>query len=335
MIKKISLLACTGLLLWGAFGARGARAAAPQGYVEPVSLYRVRFGTLGYGGSVILTADYSQVKALEKLYGFEAGVIGLVFNRQMPNTRPLYRLAKQGSNPSPERFYTTDERKVDDLVKNHGWASEGILCYVYGGMGGGTKPLYHLSKAGQQFYTTSTAERDRYKEVAGYRDEGVAARLLEHPFGWNAESWMFSGSTPGGDGPRPESYSLVCRRGKGALFGKDGVSFKFIKGSAKAGADLAEGECAWPDRKMSDGEPDVLLAPYTNDFRENSSHRDEEYWTFKVYNDGRGRMVVTGAEPGRPPVPEDNSIEVKRDVKAPEMKRPEVERVRPVRPPKP
>src|SRR5688500_15363387 len=334
-MKRISLLACAAVVLCAAPCARAVRAAAPQGHVEPVSLYRVRFGTLGYGGSVILTADYSQVKALEKLYGFESGVIGFVFNRQMPNTRPLYRLAKQGSNPSPERFYTTDERKVEDLVKNHGWASEGILCYVYGGMGGGTKALYRLSKAGQQFYTTSPAERDRYKEAAGYRDEGVEARILEHPFGWNAESFMFAGSSPGAGGPRPESYSLVCRRGKGALFGKDGVSFKFTKGAAKLGADLAAGECAWPDRKMGDGEPDVLLAPYTNDFGENPSHRDEEFWTFRVYHDGRGRMVETGAEPGRPPVPQDDSIEVKRDVKAPEMKRPEVERVRPVRPPGP
>ena len=335
MFERISLLACAAVLLCVTPGARGVRAAAPQGYVEPVSLYRVRFGGGVYGGSVILTTDHTQVRALEKLEGFESGVLGMVFNRQMPNTKPLYRLAKQGAKPSPERFYTTDERKVDDLVKNHGWASEGILCYVYSGIGGGTKPLYHLSKSGEHFYTTSPAERDRYKAVAGYRDEGVEAQILEHPFGWNAESYIFAGSSPGTDGPRPESYALVCRRGKGALFGKDGVSFKFIKGTAKLGADLAAGECAWPDRKMSDGEPDVLLAPYTNSFSQNPSHRDEEYWTFRVFNDGRGRMVVTGAEPGRPPVPEDNSIEVKRDVKVPETKRPEVERVRPVRPPKP
>lgn len=316
-------------------GAQGVRAAAPQEYVEPVSLYRVRFGGGVYGGSVILTVDHSQVRALEKLERFESGVIGMVFNRQMPSTRPLYRLAKQGTKPSPERFYTTDKAKVDDLVNNHGWASEGILCYVYSGMGGGTKPLYHLSKAGEHFYTTDLTEMKKYRDVAGYKDEGVEAQILEHPYGWNADNWMFTDTSPGTDGSRPESYALVCRRGSGALFGKDGVSFKFTKGAAKAGADLAAGECAWPDRKMSGGEPDVLLAPFTNYFGHSSAHRDEQYWTFKVYNDGRGRMVVTGAEPGRPPVQQDKSIEVNRDVKAPQIKGPEVERVRPVRPPRP
>ncbi|HEY0172621.1 MAG TPA: hypothetical protein VGB98_16480 [Pyrinomonadaceae bacterium] len=336
MIKKISLLACAAAALCVTLGAPGGpAAAAPQEYVEPVSLFRVRFGGGVYGGSVILTTDHTQVRALEKLERFESGVMGMVFARQMPNTRPLYRLAKQGTKPSPERYYTTDSAKVDDLVNNHGWASEGILCYVYSGMGGGTKPLYHLSKAGEHFYTTDSAERKRYKEVAGYKDEGVEAQILEHPFGWNADNWMFTDSAPGTGGPRPESYALVCRRGKGALFGKDGVSFKFTKGATKAGADLAEGECAWPDRKMGDGEPDVLLAPFTNDFGHTSAHRDEQYWTFKVYNDGRGRMVVTGAEPGRPPVQGGESIEVNRDVKGPEIKGPDVRKVRPVRPPKP
>lgn len=336
MIKKISLLACAAVVLCVTPGARGGgAAAAQQEYVEPVSLFRVRFGGGVYGGSVILTVDHSQVRALEKLEGFESGVMGMVFNRQMPNTRPLYRLAKQGGKPSPERFYTADKEKADDLVNNHGWASEGILCYVYGGMDESTKPLYHLSKAGEHFYTTSASERKKYKEVAGYKDEGVEAQLLEHPFGWRAETWMFAHSYPRAGGPRPESYALVCRRGDGALFGKDGVSFKFIKGATKARADLAAGECAWPDRKMGDGEPDVLLAPLTNDFSPSSVHRDEEYWTFKVYNDGRGRMVVTGAEPGRPPVQGGQSIEVNRDVKGPEIKGPDVRKVRPVRPPGP
>lgn len=337
MSKKILLLACAAFVLWGAFGAQAARAAARQGYVEPVSLFRVRWGGGVYGGNVVLTVDHAQVRALERLEGSESGVLGMVFNRQMPSTRPLYRLSKPvAGKDSPARYYTTDQRKVDDLVSRHGWVSEGILCYVYSGMGGGTKPLYHLSKSGEHFYTTSATEMKKYKEVAGYKDEGVEAQILEHPFGWSAETWMFADSTPGADGPRPESYALVCRRGKGALFGKDGVSFKFVKGTKKAGADLAAGECAWPDRKMSADEPDVLLAPLTNNFSPSGVHRDEEYWTFKVYNDGRGRMVVTGAEPGRPPVQEEQSIEVNRDVKAPEIKGPDVKQVRPIRrPPKP
>lgn len=336
MSKKISSSACAALLLWVLFGTQGAQAVPRQEYVEPVSLYRVRWGGGVYGGSVILTADPSQVNALRKLDGVEISVLGGVFNRPMPNTAPLYRLSKPlAGRDSPERYYTTSKEKVDNLVNSHGWASEGILCYVPGGMEGGTKPLYHLSKSGAQFYTTAPSEAKRYKEVAGYQDEGLAARVLEYPYGWRAETWMFSHSSPGDSGPRPESYALVCRRGKGASFGKDGVFFKFVKGTRKAGADLAAGECAWPDRKMSVDEPDVLFAPLTNFFSPTSATRDEEYWTFKVYNDERGRMIVTGAEPGRPPVEEEKSLDVKRDVKGPEIKPPAIRQVRPVRPPNP
>ena len=334
MSKTISTLACITLIFWGLFSTQNAHTARGQSYVEPVNLFRVRWGGGVYGGSVILTADPSQANALGKLDGAEVRVVGMVFNRQLPNTIPLYRLSKPlAGRDSPERYYTTSKTKVDDLVSNHGWTSEGILAYVSRGLDGGTKPLYHLSKSGAQFYTTDPSEAKSYKEVAGYRDEGLAAQILEHPFSWTAETWMFTHSYPESSGPRPESYSLICRRGKGASFGKDGVFFKFIKSASKAGADLASGECAWADRKMSVDEPDILLAPLTNLFSPSRTHRDEEYWTFKVYNDGRGRMIVTAAEPGRPPVPD--SVEIRRDVKIPQTQTPEIRRVDPSRPPKP
>lgn len=334
MSKKISKLAVISLIFWGMFSTQEAHIARGQSYVEPVSLFRVRWGGGAYGGSVVLTADPSQANALGRLDGAEVLVLGMVFNRQMPNTVPLYRLSKPlAGRDSPERYYTTSKTKVDDLVNNHGWASEGILAYVSRGLDGGTKPLYHLSKSGAQFYTSDPSEAKRYKEIAGYRDEGLAAQILEHPFGWTADLWMFADSTPANTDPRPESYALICRRGKGASFGKDGVFFKFVKGASKAGAELASGECAWPDRKMSVDEPDILLAPLTNVFSPSRTHRDEEYWTFKVYNDGRGRMIVTGAEPGRPPVAD--SVEIRRDVKVPETLKPDIRRVDPIRPPKP
>ena len=333
MSNKISKLACVALILWGLFNTQDTHTARAQSYVEPVSLYRVRWGGGIYGGSVVLTADPSQANALGKLDGAEVRVLGMVFNRQMPNTVPLYRLSKPlAGRESPERYYTTSKTKVDDLV-NNGWASEGILAYVSRGLDGGTKPLYHLSKAGAQFYSSDPLEVQRYKEVAGYRDEGTGAHLLKYAFSWTAELWMFADSYPQATEPRPESYALICRRGKGASFGKDGVFFKFVKGARKAGADLASGECAWPDRTMSVNEPDVLFAPLTNLFSPDRTHRDEEYWTFKVYNDGHGRMIVTGADPGRPPVAD--SVEIRRDVKGPEIITPDIRKVDPIRPPKP
>ena len=333
MFKNISKLALMPLMIWVMVNITNAHVAHAQSYVEPVSLYRIRWGGGVYGGSVVLTADPSQATALGRLEGAEVRVLGMVFNRQMPNTLPLYRLSKPlAGRDSPERYYTTSKTKVDNLVSNHGWASEGILAYVSRGLDGGTKPLYHLSKSGAQFYTTDALEFQRYKE-AGYHDEGLAAQVLEHPFGWSAESWMFTNSYPSTTEARPESYALICRRGKGASFGKDGVFFKFIKGAKKAGAELAAGECAWPDRMISANEPDTLLAPLTNLFSPSRSHRDEEYWTFKVYNDGRGRMIVTGAEPGRPPVPE--SVDIDTRVKRPGPTAPDIRKVEPIRPPQP
>src|SRR5688572_10233768 len=189
--KKILKLAFVPLILWGMLIGFNEQSALGQSYVEPVPLYRVRWGGGVYGGSVVLTADYSQANALGRLDGAEVRVLGMVFNRQMPNTLPLYRLSKPlAGRDSPERYYTTSKTKVDDLVNNHGWASEGILAYVSRGLDGGTKPLYHLSKSGAQFYTTDPSEAAKYKEM-GYRDEGLAAQILEHPFSWTAENWMF------------------------------------------------------------------------------------------------------------------------------------------------
>ena len=156
--KKILKMAFVPFILWGMFITFNAQSALGQTYVEPVSLYRVRWGGGVYGGSVVLTADYSQANALGRLDGAEVRVVGMVFNRQMPNTIPLYRLSKPlAGRDSPERYYTTSKTKVDDLVNNHGWASEGILAYVSRGLDGGTKPIYHLSKSGAQFYTTDSS----------------------------------------------------------------------------------------------------------------------------------------------------------------------------------
>lgn len=44
-------------------------------------------------------------------------------------------------------------------------------------------------------------------------------------------------------------------------------------------------------------------------------------------------MIVTGAEPGRPPVEEEKSLDIKRDVKGPEIKPLDIRQVRPISPP--
>lgn len=328
------LLACAALILFGA-ATPNARAEPAPDYVKPVPLYAISWGGT-YGVSMILTADPTQANALQKLDGAEVGILGYVFNHPMPNTHPIYRLSKPlAGKDSPERYYTTSKAKVEQLI-SQGWTSEGILCHVQDTFDGGGKPLYHLSKSGAQFYTTDPRWVKLYKEVGGYKDEdgGTAAWVLIHSIEWRADYWMFANSTPLHREPGTESYPLVCRRGAGAAFGKDGVFFKFKQAEKKFDGALGEGECTWPDREMSAGEPDVLLAPMSNYFHPGRSTRDEEYWTYKVYNDGRGRMVVTGGEPGRPKVEKETTFEIKRDLSGPEIEVPDI-RILPVMPPRP
>lgn len=315
----------------------GVRELPAQEHVEPVSLSRVRIrdairGPVLGGNVTLVTARTAEVDALERLGQAEVRVLGYVFDRPMPNTYPLYRLSRKAAGgSSPEWYYTTNRAEADALV-GKGWRDDGILCYV---PRDGARALYHLSSAGAHFYTSDVTERQRYR-AAGYVDEGSGARLLGDTWGWNADTFLFGDSRPTGAGPRPESYSLVCRRTKGAWFGRDGVYFKFARASRRASGELAAGECAWPDRRMSDDEPDVLLAPHANHFSFVApAHRDEPFWTFQVYNDGRGRMIVTGAEPGRPPEQGQSGIPVTGEVKGPAGTRPEIGRVPPVRPPAP
>ncbi len=108
------------------------------------------------------------------------------------------------------------------------------------------------------------------------------------------------------------SYPLVCRGGKSLVmnFAASGrfISLKFTKGTKPAGDGLAPGECSWKDRGMNSGEPHGLyqyvedidslkagtLAPENRWYEELQS--PDKYWTFMVYNSGRG-LTVTSARP--------------------------------------
>ena len=106
-----------------------------------------------------------------------------------------------------------------------------------------------------------------------------------------------------------QSYPLVCRGGPslviGIASGERNIGFKFSKGTRPAREGLAPGECSWVDRGMYAGEPDRLsqhieggtqgLAPENRWYEE--LHSPGKYWTFQVYSDGRGQMIVTGAQP--------------------------------------
>src|SRR5260370_2990335 len=120
----------------------------------------------------------------------------------------------------------------------------------------------------------------------------------------------------------PESYPLVCRGGPTlAIYSAPGVTnigFTFNHAAGPASEGLLPGQCSWKDRRMSESEPvkvsqhieegmavlgapkfpeslKVYLAPENRLYEE--LHSTEKYWTFMVYNEGMGQLIVTSARP--------------------------------------
>ena len=99
--------------------------------------------------------------------------------------------------------------------------------------------------------------------------------------------------------------------------GERNIGFVFTRGTKPAGEGLAPsealapGECSWVDRGMHADEPSRIsqhieegsdslkvggkLAP-ENRWYEGLQSKDR-YWTFMVYNNGRGQLIATSARP--------------------------------------
>src|SRR5260370_14140766 len=115
-----------------------------------------------------------------------------------------------------------------------------------------------------------------------------------------------------------QSYPLVCRGSAnleiGVAPGDGNIGFVFTRGTKPAVEGLSPGECSWVDRGMHDDEPDRLsqhvsskagpnlpsegprlLPIHTKPWSE--LHSPDKYWTFMVYNDRQGQLIVTGARP--------------------------------------
>src|SRR6266545_2475419 len=110
-----------------------------------------------------------------------------------------------------------------------------------------------------------------------------------------------------------QSYPFVCRGDKGAVIEDDGpprgVSLKFKKGSASAASGLAPGECSWLDRGLNAAEPNILVQPtrqlradevaVSAEYKWTVDLKDpDKYWTFEVYNDRKGQLIITGSHKG-------------------------------------
>src|SRR6266550_6592607 len=121
---------------------------------------------------------------------------------------------------------------------------------------------------------------------------------------------VFSGS---GAARTQQSYPLICRGSAnlaiGIAPGDGNIGFVFTRGTKPANQGLAPGECSWVDRGMYANEPDKLSQHVANGIQSLSGnlapenrwyeelHSPDRYWTFMVYNDRQGQMIVTGARP--------------------------------------
>ncbi len=113
-------------------------------------------------------------------------------------------------------------------------------------------------------------------------------------------------------GTAQQSYPLVCRGSSSANISfkpERRLVLKFIKGIGPADSGLSAGQCSWVDRGMRAGEPDLLIqqvpegADEQPEYKWASELRDADtYWTFDVYSDGKGQLIVTGSrrKSGRP-----------------------------------
>src|SRR5260370_8426409 len=140
-------------------------------------------------------------------------------------------------------------------------------------------------------------------------------------FGVGILAAIFSGLSGSEAARMQQSYALVCRGSANLAIdkadtaaGEENIGFVFTRGTKPAGEGLGPGECSWVDRGMHDDEPDRLsqhvslkagpnlpyegprlLPIHTKPWSE--LHSPDKYWTFMVYNNGQGQMIVTGARP--------------------------------------
>lgn len=112
---------------------------------------------------------------------------------------------------------------------------------------------------------------------------------------------------------QPQSYQLRCRgartekdmqisieKGRIKGFNKLIVGFKF--GTRPAPKGLDPGQCSWIDRAMRQGEPLRLEEniPENSQSAADYLRKPYNYWTFYVYNTGKGYLQVTKSSFGQP-----------------------------------
>src|SRR6266851_3415866 len=130
-----------------------------------------------------------------------------------------------------------------------------------------------------------------------------------------------------------QSYALVCRGSANLEIGiapnEGNIGFVFTRGAKPASQGLVPGECSWEDRGVRAEEPNRLsqhVEPNSPSLRGNLApenrwyeelHSPDKYWTFQVYNNEQGQMIVNGARPNAEiptPTPDLSELKVRDDL---------------------
>lgn len=100
-----------------------------------------------------------------------------------------------------------------------------------------------------------------------------------------------------------QSYPITCRGGGNLIIanhGRNEVRITFSPGRGPENEGLAPGQCTWPDRALSAGEPTTICDLASNAVLYVSKLiQDDMMVALDVYNEGRGCMRVTPLGPGR------------------------------------
>lgn len=183
-----------------------------------------------------------------------------------------------------------------------------------------------VSVAAQERTGTSQADLPSYR--GAYSIENKTGVTIPYEYRWaNKSEWkrmtLKSGATETHWYPmasistmamqQPQSYQLRCRGArtdrdmqisieKGSIkgFNKLMVGFKF--GTRPAPRGLDPGQCSWIDRAMRQGEPLRLEEniPEHSQSAGDYLRKPYNYWTFYVYNTGKGYFQVTRSHFGQP-----------------------------------
>lgn len=138
-----------------------------QMYPFPTPNTRMQLLRYYFSGKHFYTSNYQ-----EKLYNDIEQSLGYIQNKQLPNSKPIYRYFNRKNG---DRLITINYEELRG--GNSSWTYEGIIGYAYATNITGTLPIYRYYNGSDHLLTNSYNELGSGKN--GYRYEGIAFYIEE------------------------------------------------------------------------------------------------------------------------------------------------------------